>query len=106
MLCYFTQRIFSNFLLAAQEIRDLPKKCNNFKDGCLWKGSIGTLSMHMESCEFDLVPCKYKYIGCEVKMKKKNEGKHQLQEDGHHLHLALQNVAIPMLSEIKGLYLS
>ena len=86
-------------LLAAQEIRDLPVRCNKFKDGCLWKGSVGTLSAHMQSCEFDLVPCKYKYIGCEVKMNKKDMEKHQQQEDGHHLHLALQSVVVPTISE-------
>ena len=74
-------------------------KCSSFKDGCLWKGSVGTLSTHMQSCEFDLVPCKYKYIGCEVKMKKKDMEKHQQQEDGHHLHLALQSVVVPTISE-------
>ena len=86
-------------LLAAQEIRDLLVKCSSFKDGCLWKGSVGTLSTHMQSCEFDLVPCKYKYIGCEVKMKKKDMEKHQQQEDKHHLHLALQSDVVPALSE-------
>ena len=86
-------------LLAAQEIRDLPVKCSSFKDGCLWKGSVGTLSTHMQSCEFDLAPCKYKYIGCEVTMKKKDIEKHQQQEDNHHLHLALQSVVVPTLSE-------
>ena len=74
-------------------------RCNKSKDGCLWKGSVGTLSMHMQSCEFDLVPCKYKYIECEVKMKKKDMEKHQQQEDNHHLHLALQSVVVPTLSE-------
>ena len=74
-------------------------KCSKFKDGCLWKGSVGTLSAHMQSCEFDLVPCKYKYIGCEIKMKKKDMEKHQEQEDGRHLRLALQSVVVPTLSE-------
>ena len=75
-------------------------RCNKFKEGCLWKGSVGTLSTHMQSCEFDLVvPCKYKYIGCEVKMKKKDIEKHQQQEDNHHLHLALESVVVPTLSE-------
>ena len=67
----------SLYSLAAQEIRDLPVKCSKFKDGCLWKGSVGTLSTHMQSCEFDLVPCKYEYIGCEVTMKNKDMEEHQ-----------------------------
>ena len=32
-------------------------------------------------------------------MKKSNMERHQQQEDGHHLHLALQRVVVPALSE-------
>ena len=60
------------------------------------KGSVGTLSTHMQSCKFDLEPCKYKYIECEVKMKKKDMEKHQQQENGHHPG---HNVVVPTLSE-------
>ncbi len=52
----------------------------------------------MTSCECEVVSCKYSYVGCHVKKIKKDIKKHEEEDDKHHLHLALQSVAIPTLS--------
>ncbi len=57
-----------------------------------------TLFDHVTSCECEIVSCKYSYVGCDVKKMKKDIKKHEEEDDKHHLHLALQSVAIPTLS--------
>ena len=74
-------------------------KCNNSDEGCDWQGSVGTLDKHMVTCEFECVPCKYQYVGCDVKMTRKDITQHEEEDDKKHLHLALQSVAIPTLSD-------
>ena len=74
-------------------------RCNNFDKGCGWQGSVGTLDKHMATCEFECVPCKYQYVGCDVKMMRKDIAQHEEEDDKKHLHLALQSVAIPTLSD-------
>ena len=73
--------------------------CNNSDQGCDWQGSVGTLDKHMATCEFECVPCKYQYVGCDVKMTRKDIAQHEEEDDKQHLHLALQSVAIPTLSD-------
>ncbi len=57
-----------------------------------------TLFDHVTSCECAVVSCKYSYVGCDVEKMKKDIKKHEEEDDKHHLHLALQSVAIPTLS--------
>ena len=96
LICTFTDNII--LLKGAQEIRDLPVWCNNFNNGCGWQGSVGTLDKHMATCEFECVPCKYQYVGCDVKMTRKDIAQHEEEDDKKHLHLALQH-NIPTLSD-------
>ena len=95
LICTFTDKII--LLKGAQEIRDLPVRCNNFDKGCGWQGSVGTLDKHMATCEFECVLCKYQYVGCDVKMMRKDIAQHEEEDDKKHLHLALQHI-IPTLS--------
>ena len=78
-------------------------RCNNSDEGCDWQGSVGTLDKHIETCEFECVPCKYQYVGCDVKMMRKDIAQHEEEDDKKHLHLALQSVAIPTLSDGESL---
>ena len=52
----------------------------------------------MTTCEFECVPCKYQYVGCDVKMTRKDITQHEEEDDKKHLHLALKSMAIPTLS--------
>ena len=45
------------YVSGRMEIQALRVKCNNNEKGCEWKGTVGTLDEHMESCTFTLVPC-------------------------------------------------
>ena len=54
----------------------------------------------MATCELECVPCKYQYVGCDAKMTMKNIAQH---EEKQHLHLALQHMAIPALSDGESL---
>ena len=78
-------------------------RCVNSYKGCGWQGSVGTLDKHMETCEFECVPCKYQYVGCDVKMMRKDIAQHEEEDDKKHLHLALKSVAIPTLSDGEAL---
>ena len=98
IITYYVPLPISYFLQGAQEIRDLPVWCNNSDDGCGWQGSVGTLDKHMATCEFECVPCKYQYVGCDVKMTRKDITQHEEEDDKKHLHLALKSMAIPTLS--------
>ena len=77
-------------------------KCNNFDKGCNWQGSVGTLDKHMATCEFECVPCKYQYVGCDVKIMRKDITQHEEEDDKKHLHLALQHIT-PTLSDGESL---
>lgn len=44
---------------------------------------------HWETCEHIQVPCKYKRIGCDVTMKRKDIKTHEQNDNAHHLHIAL-----------------
>ena len=77
-------------------------KCNNFEKGCNWQGSVGTLDKHMAACDFECVPCKYQYVGCDVKIMRKDITQHEEKDDKKHLHLALQHIT-PTLSDGESL---
>lgn len=49
------------------------------------------IKQHLETCESTVVLCKYKNIGCEVEMKRKDIAKHE--EEKVHLHMALDTIA-------------
>ena len=47
---------------------------------------------HLEECDYSEIPCKYRKIGCGVKMMRKDMPKHEDDEDKLHLHKALDKV--------------
>ena len=59
---------------------------------CMETMERSEIRKHLEfDCEYLMLPCKYKKIGCDVKMKRKNMGAHE-QDDKEHLHQALDTV--------------
>ena len=67
-------------------------KCNNAERKCNWLGTVGTLHDHLTKCEFALVTCKFKGIGCEEKLTRSDKAAHE-EDDKFHLHMAIETVA-------------
>ena len=51
----------------------------------------GKMKRHLDDCDYTIIPCKYKYIGCDMELKRKDMPAHE-EDDKVHLHLALGNV--------------
>jgi len=102
--CIF-MKCFPFFILAAEEIKNLPVKCTNSNYGCDWTGYESQRVKHEEMCDYELVSCDYKHIGCNAKMTKIDMEMHKQLEDSHHFHLALHSIATPTLSRRDGLVL-
>ena len=48
----------------------------------------GKMKRHLDDCDYTIIPCKYKNIGCDVELKRKDMPVHE-KDDKVHLHLAL-----------------
>jgi hypothetical protein len=46
---------------------------------------------HVSKCPHTVVSCKYKGIGCDAELERKDMAAHE-QDDNHHLHMALDTV--------------
>ena len=62
-------------------------------DGCFLIMQRQLIKKHLEICEYTLVLCKYKSIGCDAEMKRKDIAEHEEEKDKVHLHVALDAVA-------------
>ena len=62
-------------------------------DGCIQIMQRQLIKKHLEICEYTLVLCKYKSIGCDAEMRRKDIAKHEEEKDKVHLHVALDAVA-------------
>ena len=51
----------------------------------------GKMKRHLDDCDYTTIPCKYKNIGCDVKLKRKDMPAHE-EDDKVHLHQALGTV--------------
>ena len=53
----------------------------------------GKMKCHLDDCDYTIIPCKYKNIGCDVELKRKDLPAHEEEDDDKaHLHLALGTV--------------
>ncbi|XP_033118894.1 TNF receptor-associated factor 4-like isoform X2 [Anneissia japonica] len=43
----------------ADDILSLTVKCSFYKEGCKWHDKLRALQTHLESCEYNLIPCTY-----------------------------------------------
>ena len=63
-----------------------------FNPGCSETMKRRNRENHLKNhCQYTVISCKYKNIGCDVKMKRKDMGAHE-QDDKAHLHQALNTV--------------
>ena len=81
-------------LSVKRTIRCLAVKCGNAK--CAWLGTVGTLKDHETKCDFALLSCKYRGLGCKVKVTRSDKAVHE-EDDKLHLHMAID--AITQLKE-------
>ena len=51
----------------------------------------GKMKCHLDDCDYTIIPCKYKNIGCDVKLKRKDMPAHE-EDDKVHLHQVLGTV--------------
>ena len=52
----------------------------------------GKMKQHLNVCDYTTIPCKYKNIGCDVKLKRKDMPAHEEDDDKVHLHQSLGTV--------------
>ena len=50
------------------------------------------MKLHLDVCDYTIIPCKYKNIGCDVELKRKDMPAHEEDDDKVHLHQALGTV--------------
>ena len=62
-------------------------------DGCSQQLGYHKIDHHASAiCDFTILECKYKDLGCETKVMRKDLAKHE-EDDKHHLHIALSALA-------------
>ena len=76
--------------LGKRAIRALAVKCSN--DKCDWVGTVGTLEEHEPKCEFALVTCKFRGLGCKEKLTRSDKARHE-EDDKLHLYMAIETIA-------------
>ena len=69
------------------EKKNIP--CTNSE--CTETIERGKMKRHLDDCDYTIIPCKYKNIGCDVKLKRKDMPAHE-EDDKVHLHQALGTV--------------
>ena len=63
--------------------------CSNA--GCGTRIQRQQVGKHISKCPHTVIPCKYKGIGCDTKLKREDMAAHE-QDDKLHLHMALETV--------------
>ena len=58
--------------------------------GCTEEIQRQNSTIHLDECGYTEIPCKYKKLGCDVKMVRKMIPAHEENEDKLHLHMALE----------------
>ena len=69
---------------------DLPIQCSN--EGCDEKILRRSLTSHKETCPKAIIPCEYNTVGCNKKMKREEQEKHNEEKIAMHLQLATETI--------------
>lgn len=64
--------------------------CPNFE--CSKVLQRQNIKRHLDCCDYTVVPCKYRRLGCSTSMKRKSIKAHEKDEDKAHLHVALSKI--------------
>ncbi|XP_011407491.1 PREDICTED: TNF receptor-associated factor 4-like [Amphimedon queenslandica] len=84
------QLITSNSHL--DECPDLPIQCSN--EGCNEKILRRSLASHNETCPKAIIPCEYNTVGCEKRMKREEQEKHNEESSLLHLQLTKEELVL------------
>ncbi len=83
-----------NFITKRDLQQHLEEECPNRDyscEHCDLKGTYATTLDHYDTCEKKIITCKYKSIGCDAKLKRKNMRAHE-QDDEAHLNKTVDTV--------------
>ena len=72
------------------ECPDLPIQCSN--EGCNEKIPRHSLASHNETCPRAIIPCEYNTVGCDKKMKREEQEKHNKEAINQHLDIAMKKI--------------
>ena len=73
------------------ECRYYPLKCSN--EECEEVIPRRLLASHRKKCPKAIITCEYNTVGCDVKMKKEEQEKHNDESIKHHLAMAVKRIA-------------
>ena len=74
-----------------RRINGLKVHCSNKLEGCTWIGEKVEVEKHTHnSCEFELVHCEYKGVGCVEKVMRKDLSEHLVRSISRHLYLTMK----------------
>ena len=77
---------------ADREVKGLTVYCTNEDDGCTWKGKVRSLSVHLKTCNYELVQCEYYWIGCKRDVYRKDLKEHNKKHAEEHLALSVKKL--------------
>ena len=66
--------------------------CPNSIAGCLWEGELQKVTEHQSKCSKEKVPCSYGIIGCEERMFREKQKKHEEENRDAHLDYSMKMV--------------
>ena len=75
-----------------RKVNSLQVKCPNIHRGCQWRGELGKVKEHQQSCDAVTVPCKFHSMGCGATVTLATMEDHLDETSGKHLSLLLQAV--------------
>ncbi|XP_043939159.1 TNF receptor-associated factor 1-like [Protopterus annectens] len=66
-----------------KELLNLPAECPF--SNCTWRGNLRNLKEHKKNCQWEMIECPFKIIGCEEKFLRKDSSQHETQSLSVHL---------------------
>ena len=70
-----------------QECKEKIIPCPNYE--CQESGKRAYIDVHVDECNYTVIPCEYKFIGCDEMMMRKDMQQHE-KDDTAHLHMAIK----------------
>jgi TNF receptor-associated factor 4 len=74
-----------------EECQEYPIKCTNYE--CTKKISRKLMLSHRESCPKEMTSCEYKKVGCEEKVMREEQVRHNEERREEHLQLAVDTIS-------------
>ena len=77
-----------------RHIKILKIYCKNRNQGCTWTGTLESKDIHLKTCElnFAIVRCEYHIVGCDAKVKRIDQSKHNKEKMEMHFRMVSKKV--------------